>query len=66
MECEEQQQVARALKRDHNDRAYVSARIRRQMPLDEKRKFAHYVIDTSGNKEDTLRAFAKSMTHYGE
>ena len=47
--------MARALKRDHNDRADVLARIRRQMPLDEKRKFAHYVIDTSGNKEDTLR-----------
>jgi len=55
VECEEQQQVARALKRDHNDRADVLARIGRQMPLDEKRKFAHYVIDTSGNKEDTLR-----------
>jgi dephospho-CoA kinase len=55
VECEEQQQVARALKRDHNGRADVLARIRRQMPLDEKRKFAHYVIDTSGNKEDTLR-----------
>ena len=55
VECEEQQQVARALKRDHNDRADVLARIRRQMPLDEKRKFAHYVIDTSGSKEDTLR-----------
>jgi len=55
VECEEQQQVARALKRDHNDRADVLARIGQQMPLDEKRKFAHYVIDTSGNKEDTLR-----------
>ena len=55
VECEEQQQVARALKRDHTDRADVLARIRRQMPLDEKRKFAHYVIDTSGSKEDTLR-----------
>lgn len=55
VECEEQQQIARALKRDHTDRADVLARIRRQMPLDEKRKFAHYVIDTSGSKEDTLR-----------
>jgi dephospho-CoA kinase len=25
------------------------------MPLAEKRKFAHYLIDTSGSKEDTLR-----------
>ena len=55
VECEEEQQVARALKRDHTDQADVLARIRRQMPLDEKRKFAHYVIDTSGSKEDTLR-----------
>lgn len=55
VECEEQQQIGRALKRDHTDRADVLARIRRQMPLDEKRKFAHYVIDTSGSKEDTLR-----------
>jgi dephospho-CoA kinase len=54
VECEEQQQVARARKRDHTDRGDVLARIRRQMPLDEKRKFAHYVIDTSGSKEDTL------------
>jgi dephospho-CoA kinase len=54
-ECGEEQQVARALKRDHTDRGDVLARIRRQMPLDEKRKFAHYVIDTSGSKEDTLR-----------
>ena len=55
VECEEQQQIARALKRDHTDRAAVLARIGRQMPLDEKRKFAHHVIDTSGSKEDTLR-----------
>jgi len=26
-----------------------------QTPLEEKRKFAHYVIDTSGPKEETLR-----------
>ena len=25
------------------------------MPLEEKRKFAEFVIDTSGQKEDTLR-----------
>jgi len=31
------------------------ARLRRQMPLAEKRQFAQYVIDTSGSKEETLR-----------
>jgi dephospho-CoA kinase len=55
VECEEQQQIERAVKRDHADRAEVLARLSRQMPLAEKRKFAHYLIDTSGSKEDTLR-----------
>lgn len=55
VECEEDQQMERALKRDHADRAEVLARLSRQMPMAEKRKFADYVIDTSGSKEDTLR-----------
>jgi len=55
VECEEQQQIERSLKRDHTERAEVLARLSRQMPLAEKRKFAHYVIDTSGSKEETLR-----------
>jgi dephospho-CoA kinase len=55
VECEERQQIERALKRDHADRVEVLARLSRQMPLAEKRKFAHYLIDTSGSKEDTLR-----------
>jgi len=55
VECEEQQQIERSLKRDHADRAEVMARLQRQMPMAEKRKFVHYVIDTSGSKEDTLR-----------
>jgi dephospho-CoA kinase len=55
VECEEEQQIERSLKRDHTDRNEVLARLSRQMPLAEKRKFAHYVIDTSGSKEQTLR-----------
>jgi len=55
VECEEQQQIERALRRDHADRAEVLARLRQQMPLAEKRKFAQYVIDTSGDKDNTLR-----------
>lgn len=54
VECEEQQQIERSLKRDHTDRAEVLARLSRQMPLVEKRRFAHYLIDTSGSKEETL------------
>jgi dephospho-CoA kinase len=53
--CGEEQQVERAVLRDGSDPEVVRARIRRQMPLDEKRKYATYIIDTSGSKEDTLR-----------
>ena len=55
VECDEQQQIDRALKRDNANRQEVLARLSRQLPLSEKRKFAHYVIDTSGSKEETLR-----------
>jgi dephospho-CoA kinase len=55
VECDEPLQIERAIKRDSTDRAEVLARLRRQMPLAEKRKFAQYVIDTSGTKEETLR-----------
>jgi len=53
--CSEQQQVERAMSRDGVTREEVEARLSRQLPLEEKRKFADYVIDTSGTKEDTVR-----------
>jgi dephospho-CoA kinase len=53
--CREEQQVERAMRRPGAVAEDVRARLSRQMPLDEKRKFAHFVIDTSGEKEDTLR-----------
>jgi dephospho-CoA kinase len=53
--CDEAQQVQRAIKRDSLAREDVLARIRRQMPLTEKRRYADFVIDTSGSKEETLR-----------
>jgi len=53
--CREEQQVERALRRDGFLEADVRARLSRQMPLAEKRKYAHFVIDTSGEKEDTVR-----------
>ncbi len=52
--CEEEQQVERAMERG-DSREEVLARMRSQMPLAQKRRFADYVIDTSGSKEDTLR-----------
>jgi dephospho-CoA kinase len=53
--CAEEQQVERALRREGALESDIRARISRQMPLDEKRKYADFVIDTSGEKEDTLR-----------
>jgi len=53
--CRPEQQIERAMARDHASREEAAARLERQMPLEEKRKYAHFVIDTSGAKEDTVR-----------
>ena len=53
--CAVEQQVERALRRGGAEEDDVRARISRQMPLAQKRKFADFVIDTSGEKQDTLR-----------
>jgi dephospho-CoA kinase len=56
--CTEEQQIERAIARDTSGnqltREEVLDRLRRQMPLKEKVKYADYVIDTSGTKEHTL------------
>jgi len=53
--CREDQQVERALRRDGASESDVRARLSRQMPVDEKRKYADFVIDTSGEKTETVR-----------
>lgn len=53
--CSEEQQRERALRREGAVESDVEARLSRQMPLAEKRKYADFVIDTSGTKEDTVR-----------
>jgi dephospho-CoA kinase len=52
--CSEEQQIERAMSRDGLTREQVLDRLRRQMPLADKIKYADYVIDTSGAKENTL------------
>lgn len=52
--CRPGQQVERAMRRDAWSREEVLARLARQMPLDEKRKYADLIVDTSGTKEETL------------
>ena len=53
--CPLEAQVERAMNRDGITREQTLMRIARQMPLEEKRKYAHYVVDTSGAREDTYR-----------
>jgi dephospho-CoA kinase len=52
--CSTDQQIERAMSRGRLTREEVLDRMRRQMPLDEKVKYADFIIDTSGPKEDTL------------
>lgn len=52
--CPLEQQIERAMKRDGLSREEVLERLERQMPLEEKKKFADFIIDTSGEKEHTL------------
>ena len=52
--CTPEQQLERAMKRDSYSLEDAMERISRQLPLEEKKRVAHFVIDTSGNKENTL------------
>jgi dephospho-CoA kinase len=52
--CGPEQQIERAMERNGASREEVLYRLRRQMPLDDKVKYADFVIDTSGSKENTL------------
>lgn len=53
--CRPDQQLERATWRGLT-REEAAARLSRQMPLEEKRKYADFVIDNSGSEEDTMRA----------
>ncbi|MBV8847578.1 MAG: dephospho-CoA kinase [Bryobacterales bacterium] len=52
--CRPEQQIERAMARDRFTREEVLDRIHRQMPLEDKLKYADYVIDTSESKEASL------------
>jgi dephospho-CoA kinase len=53
--CAPEQQLARLRARDGLEEAAARARIAAQMPLDDKARFAHAVVDTSGALEETDR-----------
>jgi dephospho-CoA kinase len=52
--CRPDQQIERAMERGLS-RQEALDRLARQMPLEEKMKYADFVVDTSGEKEDTMR-----------
>jgi dephospho-CoA kinase len=53
--CRPEQQIERSMERDGVSREEVLNRLSRQMPLEEKVKYADFIIDTSGSKENTLQ-----------
>jgi dephospho-CoA kinase len=52
--CRPEQQVERAVQRDGGTPDKARARLSRQMPVEEKLRYADYVIDASGAKEHTV------------
>jgi dephospho-CoA kinase len=52
--CSEEEQIRRAMHRDRITEEEARVRLSRQMSLAEKRKYATFIIDTSGAKEDTV------------
>jgi dephospho-CoA kinase len=61
--CDEETQMTRGMKRDHATREQVLARLATQLPVHEKERHAHYIVDTSGPKEETARQVQRV---YGE
>jgi dephospho-CoA kinase len=61
--CDEETQMTRGMKRDHATREQVLARLATQLPVHEKEQRAHYIVDTSGPKEETARQVQRV---YGE
>jgi len=55
VECPPELQKRRLRERDGLDAAAAEARLAAQMPVDEKRRFAHFEVDTAGSFADTDR-----------
>lgn len=57
--CREEIQRIRLMKRDNIDAQEAERRIRSQMPMEEKLKYAHFIIDNSGSLEQTEKQVAE-------
>jgi dephospho-CoA kinase len=53
--CPSEIQLRRLRERDGLDRAAAEARLAAQMPIEDKRRFAHFEVDTSGGFADSDR-----------
>jgi dephospho-CoA kinase len=53
--CPAELQIARYREREGASEDEARARLAHQMPLSEKRKYADYIVDTSGSEEETGR-----------
>ena len=53
--CDEATQISRGMKRDRLSLEQARQRISRQMPVEEKTSYADYVVNTSGDKKETIR-----------
>lgn len=53
--CSLETQIARGMARDKITREQVLARLERQMPLEEKTRYANYIIETNGPKAATIK-----------
>ena len=51
--CSERQQIERAMARDHATEQAIKDRLARQMPIEEKKRFANFLVDTSGTTDQT-------------
>jgi len=52
--CRPEEQIRRLRARDGIDEEAARARLRAQMPIEEKRRFAHFEVSTNGSMEETL------------
>lgn len=66
--CRQEVQINRLMKRDKISREDALKKIRAQMPSEQKFKFADYIIDTSGSISNTIeqteQVFKKLMADY--
>jgi dephospho-CoA kinase len=53
--CDRETQIARGMKREGVAREVILARLDKQLSSEEKKRYADFVIDTSGTKEDTVK-----------